>query len=120
MFACRSAGVHMTAGPEAPTRAALGRLVGRAGIDEGHEVSVFLAGDAVQLIRDAVLDALTGLGTGSLRESFDAVATGGGRFYLSGMSSRPAASAKSISGISQPSSLCRSGWCNSPSRRTER
>ena len=80
--------VHITSGPEAPTRAALGLLVARAGIDEGHEVSVFLAGDAVQLIRDAVLDSLSGLGTGSLRESFDAVVAGGGRFYVSGMSSK--------------------------------
>src|SRR3712207_1238702 len=80
--------VHITSGPEAPTRAALGLLVARAGIDERHEVSVFLAGDAVQLIRDAVLDSLSGLGTGSLRESFDAVVAGGGRFYVSGMSSK--------------------------------
>ena len=80
--------VHITFGPEAPTRAALGLLVARAGIDEGHEVSIFFAGDAVQLIRDAVLDSLTGLGTGSLRESFDAIADGGGRFYVSGMSSK--------------------------------
>ena len=80
--------IHITSGTEAPTRAALGLLVGKAGIDEGHEVSVFLAGDAVQLIRDAVLDSLTGLGTGSLRESFDAIASAGGRFYVSGMSSK--------------------------------
>jgi uncharacterized protein len=80
--------IHITSGPEAPTRAALGLLVARAGIDEGHDVSVFLAGDAVQLIREAVLDSLTGLGTGSLRESFDAVSSGGGHFYLSGMSSK--------------------------------
>ena len=80
--------VHITSGPEAPTRAALGLLVARAGIDEGHDVTVFLAGDAVQLIRDAVLDSLTGLGTGSLRDSFDAIAGGGGRFYVSGMSSK--------------------------------
>jgi uncharacterized protein len=80
--------VHITSGPEAPTRAALGLLVARAAIDEGHEVSIFLAGDAVQLIRDAVLDSLEGLGTGSLRESFDAIAGGGGRFYVSGMSSK--------------------------------
>lgn len=80
--------VHITSGPEAPTRAALGLLVARAGIDEGHDVTVFLAGDAVQLIRDAVLDSLTGLGTGSLRDSFDAIVTGGGRFFVSGMSSK--------------------------------
>lgn len=80
--------VHITCGPEAPTKAALGLLVAKAAIDEGHQVQVFLAGDAVQLVRDAVLDALIGLGTGSLRESFDAVASGGGRFYVSGMSSK--------------------------------
>lgn len=80
--------VHITCGPEAPTRAALGFLVSRAGAEEGHEVSVFLAGDAVQLMRDAVLETLTGLGTGSLRESFDVVVANGGRFYLSGMSSK--------------------------------
>ena len=80
--------VHITSGPESPTRAALGLLVARAGIDEGHDVSVFLAGDATQLIRDAVLDSLTGLGTGSLRQSFDVVVAGHGRFYVSGMSSK--------------------------------
>lgn len=80
--------VHITSGPESPTRAALGLLVARAAIDEGHEVSIFLAGDAVQLIRDAVLDSLAGLGTGSLRESFDAIAGAGGRFFVSGMSSK--------------------------------
>ena len=80
--------VHITHGPEAPTRAALGLLVARAAIEEGHEVSVFLAGDAVQLMRDAVIGALAGLGTGSLSEHFNAVVDGGGRFYVSGMSSK--------------------------------
>jgi len=49
---------------------------------------MFLAGDAVQLIRNCVLDNLTGLGTGELRAHFDAIVSGGGRFYLSGMSSK--------------------------------
>ena len=80
--------VNVTHGPEAPTRAALGFLMARAAVEEGHTVSLFLAGDAVQLLRDAVLDTLTGLGTGSLRESYDAIAAGGGRFYLSAMSSK--------------------------------
>ncbi|HVF18656.1 MAG TPA: DsrE family protein [Mycobacteriales bacterium] len=80
--------VHITHGSESPTRAALGLLVAKAAIDEGHQVHVFLAGDAVVLVRDAVLDGLTGLGTGSLRESFDAVAAGGGQFYVSGMSAK--------------------------------
>jgi len=49
---------------------------------------MFLAGDGVQLLRDAVLDSLTGLGTGSLRESYDAVVAGGAQLYASGMSSK--------------------------------
>jgi predicted peroxiredoxin len=80
--------VHVTHGPENPTRAALAFLVAKSAIDEGHTVNLFLAGDAVQLIRDAVLDNLVGLGTGKLRELYDAIVAGGGRFYLSGMSSK--------------------------------
>lgn len=80
--------VHVTNGPEQPTRAALAFLVAKTAIDEGHTVSLFLAGDAVQLIRDSVLDNLVGLGTGKLRENYDAIAAGGGRIYLSGMSSK--------------------------------
>ncbi len=80
--------INITHGPEHPTRAALGFLVGKAAVDDGHEVAFFLAGDAVQLLRDVVLDHLVGLGTGSLRESYDALAAAGVRFYVSGMSSK--------------------------------
>ena len=80
--------ITVTHGPEHPTRAALGFLVGRAAVEAGHEVSLFLAGDAVQLLREPVLDNLVGLGTGSLRESYDALAGAGARFYVSGMSSK--------------------------------
>jgi predicted peroxiredoxin len=80
--------IHITTGPENPTRAALGFLVAKSALDEGHTVVLFLAGDAVQLLRDAVLDNLVGLGTGKLREHYDAIVTSGGRFFLSGMSSK--------------------------------
>jgi len=80
--------VHITCGPEAPTRAALGLLVSRAAVEEGHEVNVFLAGDAVQLVRDAVLDSLAGLVTGVTEGVADDVVAGGGRFLVSGMSSK--------------------------------
>jgi predicted peroxiredoxin len=79
--------VNVTNGPEHPTRAALAFLVARAAQDAGHDVSLFLAGDAVQLLRPPVLDSLVGLGTGSLRESYDALLEGGARWYVSGMSS---------------------------------
>ena len=80
--------VHLTQGPENPTRAALALLVAKTALAEGHTVTLFLAGDAVQLLRDPVLDHLAGLGTGKLREHFDAIAKAGGRFYLSGGSSK--------------------------------
>ena len=80
--------IHITCGPEHPTKAALGFLVAKAALAEEHEVNLFLAGDAVQLLRDPVLDNLAGLGTGKLREHFDEIVAGGGQFYLSGMSSK--------------------------------
>lgn len=80
--------VHITQGPENPTRAALAFLVARTAIEEGHGVFIFLAGDGVQLLRAEVLDQLSGLGTGKLREHFDAIVKGGGKFYLSGLSSK--------------------------------
>ncbi len=80
--------VHLTHGPEHPTRAALAFLVAKSALDEGHEVTLFLAGDAVQVLRDPVLDNLAGLGTGRLRDLYDALVAGGAQFYLSGMSSK--------------------------------
>lgn len=80
--------VHVTQGAENPTVAALAFLVARTAIEEGHTVSLFLAGDGVPLIKDQVLDNLAGLGTGKLREHYDAIVKGGGKFYLSGMSSK--------------------------------
>ncbi len=38
--------VHLTHGPEHPTRAALAFNVAHAALEQGHRVPVFLAGDA--------------------------------------------------------------------------
>lgn len=80
--------VHITHGTEHPTRAALGFHVAKAAIDEGHSVTLFLAGDGVQLMRDGALDHLNGLGTGNLRQLYDPMVAGGVSIYLSGMSSK--------------------------------
>ena len=80
--------VHVTCGPDDPTRAALAFLVARTALEDGHEVVCFVAGDAVQLMRAPTLDAVVGVGTGRLREHVDALVVGGARFYLSGMSSK--------------------------------
>ncbi len=79
--------VHVTVGPDNPTRAALAFLVARTAIEQGHSVTMFLAGDAVLLIRDASLDTVVGQGTGNLKESFNQFVGHGGRFYLSRASS---------------------------------
>jgi predicted peroxiredoxin len=80
--------VHIATGPENPTRAALGLLVARTAADEGHEVSVFLAGDAVQLAREATAEAASGIGTGSVSEHLGALRAAGLTVFLSGMSSK--------------------------------
>jgi uncharacterized protein len=80
--------VHLVSGPEHPTRAALAFLVARTAAEAGHDVSMFLAGDAVGFLRDATMDATQGIGTGSLREHHTALVAAGGRLYASGMSSK--------------------------------
>jgi uncharacterized protein len=80
--------VHITHGPEPPTRAALGFHVAKAAVEDDHDVTVFLAGDAVQLMRESTLGHLTGLGTGNLREFYDSLAAASVPFHLSGGSSQ--------------------------------
>jgi uncharacterized protein len=80
--------VQLTTGPENPTRAALAFLIARTAAAEGHDVTLFLAGDAVHLLRDATMDATTGVGTGSIREHYSALSDAGVPVLASGMSSK--------------------------------
>lgn len=80
--------VHITHGPESPTRAALGVLVAKAAVDEGHDVSLFFAGDAVNLLREATADAVQGIGTGGFAQNLRAVADAGAPIFASGMSAK--------------------------------
>jgi predicted peroxiredoxin len=80
--------VHITSGTENPSKAALGFHVAKAAAEQGHTVTLFLAGDGVQLMRDGAIDNLSGLGTGNLRELYDALIANGVQFYLSGMSAK--------------------------------
>jgi predicted peroxiredoxin len=80
--------VHSATGPENATRASLALLVARTAVEEGHELRVFLAGDAVHLARAATREAVNGAGTGSAAEHWDALAAAGVPIFLSGMSSK--------------------------------
>lgn len=79
--------INVTHGPEHPFRAALGFLMAATACEQSHRVSIFLAGDATQLIRDAVIDNLVGLGSGELRSHVDKAIAGDARIYLSKVSS---------------------------------
>jgi len=80
--------VHITHGPDAPTRAALGFLVAKTAAESGHEVTVFCAGDAAYLMKDAVVEHTKGIGTGALSETLPAVVEAGVPIYVSGGSSK--------------------------------
>lgn len=80
--------IHLTQGVENPTVAALAFLVARTAVEDGHEVTLFLAGDAVQIMRNGALDNLNGLGTGKIKEHYEVLVKAECEFYLSGMSSK--------------------------------
>ncbi|HKX76844.1 MAG TPA: DsrE family protein [Acidimicrobiia bacterium] len=80
--------VHVTHGPEAPTRAALACLVAVAAVEAGHEVSMFLAGDSAYLMKDEVVGSLQGIGTGPLSEHLSKLVEASVPIFVSGMSSK--------------------------------
>ena len=63
-------------------------LVAKTAVSEGHDVSVFLAGDAVQLLRPETAAAAQGIGTGSFEEHLGDLRDAGVKIYASGMSSK--------------------------------
>ena len=80
--------VHLATGPESPSRAALALLVASTAAQAGHEVRVFLAADAVHLIRPATASAVHGVGTGSVEEHWNALVDDGVPIFASGMPSK--------------------------------
>jgi len=75
--------VHCTTGPEHPTRASLAFRVARMALEQGHEVDMFLAGDALTLLRVPTREAILGVGIGPLAEHYAEVVRLGGRMYAS-------------------------------------
>ena len=80
--------VHISTGPDNPTKAALGFLVAATALKEGHQVDLFIAGDGAVLLSDATLSSLEGKGTGNLGAHYKVLSDGGARFYVSGMSAK--------------------------------
>ena len=80
--------IHVTTAPEDQTKCALSFLVAKTALAEGHEVNLFLAGESVRLLDSATLESVQGVGTGNLKEHFDAIVENGGQFFVSGMSAK--------------------------------
>jgi len=78
--------VHVTTGPDDPTKAALAFLVAATAAKGGHSVTMFIAGEGVSLFRPGVASSLEGKGTGRLEQHLAALSEAGVRLYLSGMS----------------------------------
>ncbi|WP_400243811.1 DsrE family protein [Niallia sp. JL1B1071] len=77
--------IHLTHGTEAPTQADRAFLIAQTAIKDGHEVSMFLAGEAAKLITNENLDRQHGFGP-ILRDYYNTIIEGGGKIYLSKMS----------------------------------
>lgn len=80
--------IHVTTGPNDPTKAALAFLVAKSALEEGHDVSLFVAGDGVHLLTREVSQSLEGLGTGRLADHFDSINAAEAAVYFSGMSAK--------------------------------
>ncbi|WP_121061358.1 DsrE family protein [Chachezhania antarctica] len=80
--------VHIHTGPSDPTKATLGLLVALTAKKKGHDVTVFLAGDAVHLFAPSYRGTVEGLGTGTLVDHLSGHAKAGTTFVLSGMSAK--------------------------------
>ena len=79
--------VHITTGPDNPTKAALAFLVASTALKEGHTVCVFIAGDGVSLLKPDVSASLEGVGTGRLKDHLEKLKTDL-KIYVSGMSAK--------------------------------
>ncbi len=103
--------VNVVSGPENTTRAALGFLIARTAAEEGHQVTLFLAGDAVAFVRPETAEAAHGVGTGSVGEHLRAIREAGAAIHLSAMSSRARGIDESLAGegvqLSRPQELVR-------------
>lgn len=80
--------IHLTTGLENPTKAALAFLMAKTGLEEGHAVIMFLAGDAVALLRTESVESVVGIGTGALSAHVATIRTSNADVYYSGLSAK--------------------------------
>ena len=81
--------VHITTGTENSSKATLGFFVARAAVEAGHQLTLFLAADGVNLLRRETVEGLSGLGTGALADHMAAIQAAGAKVFYSGGSAKP-------------------------------
>jgi predicted peroxiredoxin len=75
-------------GSDDPTRASFPFLHSIALAEAGHEVQIFLLGEAVYLMRDSMLNAITPVGWPPLKDIFPKILTNKIQIYACGACSR--------------------------------
>ncbi|MDN5871862.1 MAG: DsrE family protein [Nitrococcus sp.] len=63
--------ITVTSGTDDPTRAALGMLAAKAAVEQGHEVTVWLQGEAVTLANYKVYPLLMGVNMPPMKEAVE-------------------------------------------------
>ena len=71
-----------THGPGDPTRATMPFHIGKGARESGHDVAIVLANDAPLIMKDAVRDAIQGVGMPSLKELFEFAISNNIRVYI--------------------------------------
>ncbi|MFN4262502.1 MAG: DsrE family protein [Thioalkalivibrionaceae bacterium] len=65
--------VAVSAGTDDPTRASLGMIAAKVAKDQGHDVTVWLQGEAVHIARQSVYDKIVGHNMPPMKNMVDAL-----------------------------------------------
>ena len=80
--------VHIYSGLESKNKITLGLLVALTAEKNDHKVTLFLAGDGVQILNCKKADEIVGKGTGDLYEHLQNLKSSKITIYVSGMSAK--------------------------------
>ena len=65
--------IAVSAGTDDPTRATLGMIAAKAAADQGHEVTVWLQGEAAVIAKQNVYDKIQGLNMPAMKDVVEAL-----------------------------------------------
>ena len=71
-----------THGSDDPTRAAFPFILANGAVEAGHQAQIFLAAEAVYLMKDPIRDAMVPVGWPPLRELFAKAQSGGVQVHV--------------------------------------